>query len=98
MSTACVAINVPVKCGSVDPDVTTDGAAALEVQPDHERAWGYLGLIHWRLGAFAEAFGEAVDAKLPEEDLQPLRVEPILAPHCRGQISGDDVGFVGLPR
>jgi uncharacterized protein (AIM24 family) len=29
--------------------------AALKIQPDHERAWGYLGLINWRRGHFEEA-------------------------------------------
>lgn len=28
---------------------------ALQIQPDHGRAWGYLGLVHWRLGRFQEA-------------------------------------------
>ena len=28
---------------------------ALRLQPDHERAWGYLGLIAWRLGDFPKA-------------------------------------------
>lgn len=28
---------------------------ALQVSPDHERAWGYLGLTHWRLGNFQDA-------------------------------------------
>ncbi len=29
--------------------------AALAVQPEHKRAWGYLGLIHWRQGRVREA-------------------------------------------
>lgn len=28
---------------------------ALELDPDHERAWRYLGLVHWRLGDLDEA-------------------------------------------
>ena len=28
---------------------------ALQLVPDHDRAWGYLGLVMWRLGRFAEA-------------------------------------------
>jgi Flp pilus assembly protein TadD len=28
---------------------------ALSIEPDHERAWGYLGLTLWRLGALEEA-------------------------------------------
>ncbi|MEC7525743.1 MAG: tetratricopeptide repeat protein [Myxococcota bacterium] len=28
---------------------------ALELDPDHERAWGYLGLVRWRLGQLDEA-------------------------------------------
>ena len=35
------------------------------------RAAAGLSIDPARLGAFAEAFGEAVDAELPEEDLQP---------------------------
>ncbi len=46
---------------------------ALRVQPDHARAWGYLGLIRWRLGQLEdarEAFlrgGQASMAKRMEE-------------------------------
>lgn len=28
---------------------------ALKLQPDHQRAWGYLGLVHWRDGRYDEA-------------------------------------------
>jgi len=28
---------------------------ALQIRPDHDRAWGYLGLIEWRLANFSEA-------------------------------------------
>ncbi|MBX3247657.1 MAG: tetratricopeptide repeat protein [Myxococcales bacterium] len=48
---------------------------ALRVQPDHERAWGYLGLVQWRLGRVAEAReaflrgGQASMARRMEEEL-----------------------------
>ncbi|MBO6938911.1 MAG: tetratricopeptide repeat protein [Deltaproteobacteria bacterium] len=48
---------------------------ALKIQPDHGRAWGYLGLIRWRLGqleAARDAFlrgGQAAMAKRMEEAL-----------------------------
>lgn len=29
--------------------------SALRLQPDHERAWGYLGLVHWRRGRIQDA-------------------------------------------
>ena len=29
--------------------------AAVDLRPGHDRAWGYLGLIKWRLGRFDEA-------------------------------------------
>lgn len=28
---------------------------ALQLSPDHDRAWGYLGLVHWRTGRYDEA-------------------------------------------
>ena len=28
---------------------------ALRLQPDHQRAWGYLGLVHWRAGRYDDA-------------------------------------------
>ncbi|MCB9612544.1 MAG: tetratricopeptide repeat protein [Sandaracinus sp.] len=49
---------------------------ALRTQPEHERAWGYLGLVHWRLGRFAEARdaflrgGQAAMARRMEAELQ----------------------------
>lgn len=49
---------------------------ALRIQPDHERAWGYLGLVHWRLGnleAARDAFlrgGQASMARRMEDELQ----------------------------
>lgn len=56
---------------------------ALRVQPDHERAWGYLGLVQWRLGRVAEAReaflrgGQASMARRMEEELDrsEVRVE-----------------------
>jgi len=29
--------------------------SALQMSPDHDRAWGYLGVVHWRMGQLAEA-------------------------------------------
>lgn len=49
---------------------------ALRTQPEHERAWGYLGLVHWRLGRFVEARdaflrgGQAAMARRMEAELQ----------------------------
>ena len=60
--------------------------AALEVQPDHDRAWGYLGLIHWRLGKFGEARdaflrgGQASMARRMEEALGATSPGTISAP------------------
>lgn len=57
---------------------------ALELDPDHERAWGYLGLTLWRLGqldAAREAFlrgGQLSMAKRMEEALG--EVEASIAP------------------
>jgi len=48
---------------------------ALKIQPDHGRAWGYLGLIRWRLGQLEEARdaflrgGQATMARRMEEAL-----------------------------
>lgn len=28
---------------------------AIELEPEHARAWGYLGLVHWRMGKLDEA-------------------------------------------
>ncbi|MDH5490915.1 MAG: tetratricopeptide repeat protein [Myxococcales bacterium] len=36
-------------------EALTHFEAALQIQPDHERAWGYMGLIRWRQGRAAEA-------------------------------------------
>jgi hypothetical protein len=49
---------------------------ALRIQPDHERAWGYLGLIHWRRGQLQEARdaflrgGQATMARRMEESFE----------------------------
>ncbi len=63
---------------------------ALKIQPDHGRAWGYLGLIRWRLGQLEsarDAFlrgGQATMARRMEDALghssdappaEPLREE-----------------------
>ncbi|MFW5875581.1 MAG: tetratricopeptide repeat protein [Myxococcota bacterium] len=48
---------------------------ALRMQPDHERAWGYLGLIHWRRGQLEQARdaflrgGQATMARRMEDGL-----------------------------
>lgn len=48
---------------------------ALRIQPDHERAWGYLGLIHWRRGQLEQARdaflrgGQATMARRMEDGL-----------------------------
>ncbi len=42
------------KTGQGD-EALTHVNAALRIQPDHERAWGYLGLINWRQGRFEAA-------------------------------------------
>lgn len=36
-------------------DSLTHLHVALQLVPNHDRAWGYLGLVQWRLGRFAEA-------------------------------------------
>ena len=56
---------------------------ALSIQPNHARAWGYLGLIHWRRGELEEARdaflrgGQASMARRMQEALEdeelPLR-------------------------
>ncbi|MAC28818.1 MAG: hypothetical protein CMH59_20435, partial [Myxococcales bacterium] len=62
------------KTGQAD-DALEHVHEALRIQPDHERAWGYLGLIHWRLGqleAARDAFlrgGQASMARRMEEAL-----------------------------
>lgn len=64
--------------------------AAIEIEPDHERAWGYLGLVYWRLGKLdlaREAFlrgGQLTMARRMEEQssAEPVRAssEPEPAP------------------
>lgn len=36
-------------------DALTHLHVALQLAPDHDRAWGYLGLVQWRLGRFVDA-------------------------------------------
>lgn len=43
-----------VKTGQSE-DALDHVMGALRIQPDHERAWGYLGLVHWRRGHIGEA-------------------------------------------
>lgn len=43
-----------VKTGQSE-DALDHVMGALRIQPDHERAWGYLGLVHWRRGHISEA-------------------------------------------
>lgn len=49
---------------------------ALRIQPDHSKAWGYMGLIHWRRGQLEEARGaflrggQAAMARRMEEELE----------------------------
>jgi len=56
-------------------DALTHLHVALQLVPNHDRAWGYLGLVMWRLGRFAdarEAFlrgGQASMARRMEEVL-----------------------------
>ncbi len=61
---------------------------ALKIQPDHGRAWGYLGLIRWRLGQLEtarDAFlrgGQAAMARRMEEALGESSAGPtVVAPH-----------------
>ena len=55
---------------------------ALELDPDHERAWGYLGLVQWRQGKLdtaREAFlrgGQVTMARRMEEQLGDGEREP----------------------
>lgn len=55
--------------------------AALKIQPDHERAWGYLGLIHWRAQRIEQARdaflrgGQAAMARRMEEMIGQSSVE-----------------------
>lgn len=55
---------------------------ALALEPDHERAWGYLGLTLWRLGALEEAReaflrgGQASMARRMEEQVLASTAPP----------------------
>src|SRR5688572_14235254 len=59
---------------------------ALQIEPDHDRAWGYLGLVHWRLGRFNEAReaflrgGQASMARRMEEVLASTSGGTLVAP------------------
>lgn len=51
----------------------TAAKAAVELMPTHTRAWGYLGLIHWRLGevqlardAFVQAHQKSMVRRMDE--------------------------------
>lgn len=74
-----------VKTGMSD-DAREHALAALRIQPDHERAWGYLGLIHWRSGRIVEArdaflrAGQAPMARRMEEILAEDAPRPVDAP------------------
>jgi uncharacterized protein (AIM24 family) len=77
---------------------------ALRIQPDHERAWGYLGLIHWRRGQLAEARdaflrgGQATMARRMEESLPGAgstggstpALDDTSALEPSGEVRGDD--------
>jgi uncharacterized protein (AIM24 family) len=71
--------------------------AALRIQPEHEKAWGYLGLIHWRRGQLEEARdaflrgGQATMARRMEESLGRSNAAP--APAMDGA-GGDAVAPV----
>jgi len=64
---------------------------ALRIHPEHERAWGYLGLIHWRLGNLEEARdaflrgGQASMARKMEDALRASSAGTVAAP-----AEGDD--------
>ncbi len=51
---------------------------ALNIQPEHSKAWGYMGLIHWRRGQLEEARtaflrgGQASMARRMEGELERL--------------------------
>lgn len=63
------------KTGQAD-DALEHVHGVLRIQPDHERAWGYLGLINWRRGKIVEARdaflrgGQASMARRMEELLE----------------------------
>lgn len=59
---------------------------ALRISPDHERAWGYLGLIHWRRGLLDEAReaflrgGQAAMARRMEDAIRDTSPGALPAP------------------
>lgn len=57
--------------------------AALAAAPDHKRAWGYLGLIHWRQGHIEEARAAFVKA---DQNSMARRMEEALAMSTPGSI------------
>jgi hypothetical protein len=68
------------KTGQTD-EALANVHAALKIQPDHERAWGYLGLIHWRsqrIEQARDAFlrgGQAAMARRMEEMIGQTTIE-----------------------
>ncbi len=70
---------------------------ALTLQPDHERAWGYLGLIHWRTGRLREARdaflrgGQAAMARRMDEVIGAGATVPGTIP-APAEASGDKSG------
>lgn len=68
------------KTGQTD-EALANVHAALKIQPDHERAWGYLGLIHWRsqrIEQARDAFlrgGQAAMARRMEEMIGQTVIE-----------------------
>lgn len=59
---------------------------ALSVDPEHARAWGYYGLVQWRLGRLPEAReafsrgGQAAMARRMEDELRASSAGSIAAP------------------
>lgn len=68
------------KTGQTD-EALANVHAALKIQPDHERAWGYLGLIHWRSSRIEQARdaflrgGQAAMARRMEEMIGQTSIE-----------------------
>lgn len=68
----------------------------LRIQPDHERAWGYLGLINWRRGKITEARdaflrgGQASMARRMEELLAEDEAEESEAKAAAHREAADD--------
>lgn len=69
---------------------------ALRLQPDHERAWGYLGLILWRLGDVAaarDAFlrgGQASMARRMDAELKGKTTSGMPAPPDEEELAAKD--------